>query len=673
MSVEIPLPGPQDRTSLQHILRTRPLPFAVAVTAIIIAFFLRDALQQFISIPAPFLFFYPAVIFAAMYGGFLPGMFATVLSACLASFFWIFPVGSIRIDNTKDLVVVAIFLVTSAVLSLIAGMIHTYHERLHEAEVQLQLALERERISGEMRQKDELLLVAFDQSSIPTGFSDLDFKIRKVNLALCGMLGYGESELVGRSFLELTAPADIPENMDGLKRLVAGDIKSFRMDKRYIRKDGALAWGDVNVVCVRNQNGAPLFFVTHIQDITRRKQAEEQLTELSQRLTYHLQNTPLAVVEFDAERKIVRWGGAAQELFGWQPDEVLGKPVQELQWIHEEDAELVAHIIFECWEKRSARRFCLTRNRHKKGTLFFYEWYYSAMVDDFGALKSVLALGLDVTARKRLEEEMQLLNESLEHKVAEQVEKIHERDRLLLQQNRLAAMGEMVNSIAHQWRQPLNVLGLQMQKIPLFYEGDAKSKEFIQQSVDEAMELVRHMSNTIDDFRNFFRPDKEKVRFSIPGALKQTLNLVQDTFRYNNITVDVQVEGEWWVIGFPNEFCQALLNILENARDVVIERKVANGMVTITAGSKGGKAVITIMDNAGGIAEDVIDHIFEPYFSTKGVQGTGIGLYMTKTIIESNMGGSLAVRNVPLGAEFIITLPEPEPEPPLQADNIVHC
>jgi signal transduction histidine kinase len=235
------------------------------------------------------------------------------------------------------------------------------------------------------------------------------------------------------------------------------------------------------------------------------------------------------------------------------------------------------------------------------------------------------------------------------------LEELREKEQLLVKQSREAALGEMIGNIAHQWRQPLNSLGLLVQRPPLFYELGDLDKEFLEENARKSMQIIQHMSRTIDDFRNFFKPDKEKVRFSVRDEVTKTLSLAEGSLQGQHISIEVVAEGDPVVEGYPNEFSQVLLNILINARDAIAERAIAAPRVVITVSGEGGRAVVTIADNAGGIPEEIIDKVFDPYFTTKGPQqGTGVGLFMSKNIIEKNMGGLLTVRNLEAGAEFRI-------------------
>ena len=267
-------------------------------------------------------------------------------------------------------------------------------------------------------------------------------------------------------------------------------------------------------------------------------------------------------------------------------------------------------------------------------------------------------------SRKKLQlqhEELERTYYELEEETAQRLrtlEELSEKERMLLQQSRLAALGEMISNIAHQWRQPLNELGLIVQELPMMYDQGNFSREYLKQSVAKFMTVLNHTSKTIDDFRNFFKPDKEMVRFDILAVIQQTLSLISESFKHLQIEITVHSTGKQVIYGHPNEFSQVILNILFNARDAFIDRKVTKKSVEITLFKDGNSAVVSIADNAGGVPEAIMDRIFDPYFTTRGPdQGTGIGLYMSKIIIEKNIPGRLTVRNTELGAEFRIEVP----------------
>lgn len=278
-------------------------------------------------------------------------------------------------------------------------------------------------------------------------------------------------------------------------------------------------------------------------------------------------------------------------------------------------------------------------------------------------LEKLVAERTDELEKIRVELEMQnevlqKTYQELEVETADRIramEKLREKDQMMIQQNRMAAMGEMLGNIAHQWRQPLNVLGLKIQQLGLSYEYGEFSKKLLDDNIDKAMEIISHLSQTIDDFRNFSMPDREKSLFSVDQVVARTVSLIEESFKENRIAVDVKTAGGLQINGYPNEYSQVLLNILMNAKDALLERETGDARITVCSWAENGRSVVTITDNAGGINEEIMNNIFDAYFTTKELgKGTGVGLFMSKKIIENNMGGRLSARNVAGGAEFRI-------------------
>ena len=265
------------------------------------------------------------------------------------------------------------------------------------------------------------------------------------------------------------------------------------------------------------------------------------------------------------------------------------------------------------------------------------------------------ALGNLLQERLRREAEQALQEESAERLRA--MEELRQKDQLLLQQSRQAAMGEMLGNIAHQWRQPLNSLGLIVQELPIMFGLGKMNKEYLENNVQKAKQVIFHMSQTIDDFRNFFTPNKAKVSFEIGEVIRKTLSLVENSLLSQRIKTRISIAGESSISGYPNEFSQVLLNILLNARDAFAEKNIAEPQIEIAVATDDVATIITVTDNAGGIPKEVLGRVFEPYFTTKASdKGTGIGLFMAKTIIEKNMNGTLSVSNTREGAAFRIEI-----------------
>ncbi|MBF0317527.1 MAG: response regulator [Nitrospirae bacterium] len=268
--------------------------------------------------------------------------------------------------------------------------------------------------------------------------------------------------------------------------------------------------------------------------------------------------------------------------------------------------------------------------------------------------------------------QLEELNRNLETKVRDEIEKGRKKEHMLIQQSKLAAMGEMMVAISHQWRQPLNVIGLLIQDLEEAYAFGEIDKCYIENMSRESMAQLAFMSNTITDFYNFFKPNKDKVSFDVNQAVEDVISLVHVQLRsmdihIHNAVVSGIATGSSAVAGlvikgYPGEFQQVILNILNNARDAIIKRRqggefatINRGEIDITLRRDPQKAVIKIKDNGPGIPDNIIDRIFEPYFTTRE-DGIGIGLYMSKVIVESHMGGRLYVENSENGAMFTIEL-----------------
>ncbi len=242
---------------------------------------------------------------------------------------------------------------------------------------------------------------------------------------------------------------------------------------------------------------------------------------------------------------------------------------------------------------------------------------------------------------KILEKKFEKYKNEIDAHIKENTKQHH----ILFQQSKMAAMGEMLGNIAHQWRQPLSVIttaatGMKVQK-----EFGTLDDEAINRSVDTITDSALYLSKTIDDFRNFFKRDKTETNFSTNEVIGKVLKLTKSQFKIHEISIIKNIE-EFNLFGLENEFVQALINILNNAKDALIDKE-APKLIFINVLKNDNKAIIKIADNGGGIDEKIIDKVCEPYFTTKHQsQGTGIGLYMTEEIIVKHMHGKFTISNI---------------------------
>ena len=249
------------------------------------------------------------------------------------------------------------------------------------------------------------------------------------------------------------------------------------------------------------------------------------------------------------------------------------------------------------------------------------------------------------------------MNETLQSRVAEEVIKNRKHQEMLFQQSKMASMGEMIGNIAHQWRQPLNALSALNVGLGIRYRAGKLSEYDMLKFKDKSNVLIQKMSDTIDDFRNFFYPDKSIEPFRVDSAIEEAMNFIKGSYRINGIEIINNINTEVEIKNHKNELIQVLLNIFNNSKDAIKEFNTGDGIVTIGAIELKDSIIITIQDNGGGIDQAIIDRVFEPYFTTKFKDdGTGIGLYMSKMIIEESMHGKLTLVNKNNGVLATITL-----------------
>lgn len=235
---------------------------------------------------------------------------------------------------------------------------------------------------------------------------------------------------------------------------------------------------------------------------------------------------------------------------------------------------------------------------------------------------------------------------------------LKEKESLLIEQSRMAAMGEMISMIAHQWRQPLSSIGTAISNLKFRINIKKYDEKTFEKKLDDVEKYLEYMSATIDDFRNFFKRDKEKELVNIQYITSIALDMIQEAFERNNISIvnknDIKIEN---IYLYKNELLQVIINILTNAKDAFINKKDKKNQITIEYKELKKVQKIIISDNAEGIKEEILEKIFDPYFSTKDNQnGTGIGLYMCKTIIEKHFEGKIKASNKNDGACFEITI-----------------
>jgi len=474
------------------------------------------------------------------------------------------------------------------------------------------------------------------------------------------LTGYTHDEIVGKMhFSDMYSKNEAQAFEERARWVFESKEPLVNKEDRFSTKDGKALWVLVNAIPLFSDTGDFLGYRGFVTDITKRKLAEEAQKEAHDRIQKIASRIPGAIYQFklmpDGSSHFPFASAAIYSIYRVTPEEVRYDASKVFDVLHPEDLQGVIDSI-------SLSAKTLKPWRHEYRVKFDdgeVRWLFGNALPQMEEGGAILWHGFidDITERKMMEEELKALNELLDKRVEEEMqarikvekEQAVERE-FLIQKSKLSSMGEMMGAIAHQWRQPLNALNLNIQNLDDDFADGIIDKVFIDEFIAKNKATILFMSKTIDDFRNFFKIDKAKQHFSIYEAIEETLSLQKAQFKNRNIVVDITGE-DVKIEGFRGEFQQVILNIINNAKDAIVEKKITEGKIVIALSS----SYLSIEDNAGGIDEAILDRVFEPYFTTKEQgEGTGIGLYMSKMIIEKNMGGTLRVENGSMGARFYI-------------------
>ncbi|RXJ81244.1 PAS domain-containing sensor histidine kinase [Arcobacter sp. F2176] len=375
---------------------------------------------------------------------------------------------------------------------------------------------------------------------------------------------------------------------------------------------------------------------------------------------------PIFIDSFDTKGHCKLWNKECERVFGWSMEE-LNAQENVFALFHPDPKQ--QEIMIEAFRTRKETQYIDMNPLSKSGEIIPSRWVNVNLSDD-----EIIYIGIDMRAQKEAETkfldaqfQLQELNASLQDRVDTGIKEIQKKEELLLGQSRLAQMGEMLSIIAHQWRQPLSVIGMSafsiQSKIDLekfdFNNEESQKKflQFLQNEMKDIHNYTQYLTGTIEDFTNFFKPNKQKESTTLDIPIDKALNILNTMIKKEDIKILIDNQTSKSINIYANEVMQVILNIIKNDIDNFIEKNIANPQINISIQEDNNKFIITICDNGGGIDERIIEKIFDPYFSTKNEKnGTGLGLYISKIVIENHSAGILSAKNTDIGACFEIVL-----------------
>ncbi|MFK2821968.1 PAS domain S-box protein [Arcobacter sp. YIC-80] len=474
------------------------------------------------------------------------------------------------------------------------------------------------KLSLELKRSKKRYQKLFEANKIPVLVTSLKTgKIIKANKAANKFYGYTSKEFKKLHITDInTLPYE--DLQKDIQKALTDEKECFNFKHKI--KTGKII--DVEVytgpISLKKEN----LIYSIVFDITKRKQALKKL-KLSDTI---YENTKEGIFITDLETRFLSVNKAFEDITGYKEEEVLHKKVKILK--SNKHSKAFYNNLWSSIKSKGSWEGEIT-NRNKKGELF-HQWVtINTVYDENNKPINYISVFTDFT---KLKEQEQLLRE---------------KDKIMFQQSKMASMGEMLKNIAHQWRQPLSVITSSASGLKLKKEFGILSDEDFSEFAEGILKSTNYLSQTIDDFSNYFKNSSDKEIFLVNDVIEKAIQLTDSSLKSYDISIQTQFNDNCEIYGIKNELIQVLLNIINNAKDAYKDKTKNQQIVQIESKKELLNACIIIKDYAGGINENIIDKIFEPYFTTKHQsQGTGIGLYMSKQIIEDRLNGSISVENI---------------------------
>ena len=489
-----------------------------------------------------------------------------------------------------------------------------------------------EYLAAELYKTNLKYIQTFQAAQIGIAHVGLEGSWLDVNEYFCQIIGYSKEELLNFKFQDITYKDD--QNIDSLyiQQLLEDKSDNFHIEKRYICKNNRIIWVNLSVVIIRDNLKNPLYFICIIQDISQIKMLTLELESRKDELENVIRFAPNPIILYSEEGTILMMNNAWQEITGYSMKDIPNMKIWKEKTCKTKTACDTIDIekLFENNSPLNIGEVKVITKDHKELTWIFS---VSPLQNRYNSMRVIVASAMDVTQMQKNEE-------------------------LMLAQSRQAAMGDMIGMIAHQWRQPLSIIGMVANNLKASLAlNQTLSVQEIEKLTTVLDEQTQYLSHTIDDFRTFFKPEKAKETLALCKIYEKLKNMLQKTLENNNISVQFTHDCEIEIETYPNELIQVLLNLINNAKDAIKERQIKKGNIIIDTQSDTKNIIITVKDNAGGIDSSVIANLGEPYVTTKNQNGTGLGIYMSLMIISKHFHGNLTWKNCDEGSCFTITLP----------------
>ncbi|WP_457748465.1 PAS domain S-box protein [Sulfurimonas sp.] len=489
-----------------------------------------------------------------------------------------------------------------------------------------------EKLSQKLYEQEHLYKLTFEEAEIGIAHASLDGKWIDTNEYMSKLLGYTKKEFAAMQVSDVTYDEDKVTDRQMLQQLLRGERNSYNIEKRYVHKNGNIIWVSLAVVILKDELGSPLYLLKIIRDISQFKMLMYRLEIEKNRFQKVIEATPIPIILFNEDGEVL--------LINKNFEQIVGYTIEEIPTINK--------LIKKLFAKSDEKTLSQIKEYYQKPTKF--PKHKQSIMTKSGEQRSGILNAVKLDADN-------ILNKTIYLIAIIDITDMQKKDELMIAQSRQAAMGDMLAMIAHQWRQPLSVISMVANNVQAQIQlQETINPKLLQELIQTLNEQTQYLSHTIDDFRNFFRPDKERELLSLNSIIEKLKNLVQKSLENNAITLRYEDNSNIKICTYQNQLMQVLINIINNAKDAIKEKNVQNAYISIHATSTQKEIILKICDNGGGIDESIKAKLGEPYVSTKAQNGTGLGIYMSKIIASKYLCGRLSWESDEQGSCFYIAI-----------------
>lgn len=486
----------------------------------------------------------------------------------------------------------------------------------------------------------EKLKSALERSPMSVVITDKNGTIEYINPNYTKITGYSKEELINQNPRLVKSGETSQEQYAKMwAEISSGNI--WQSDVKNIAKDGSYFWEDSTIVPSFTPEGEVDGYIAFKLDITEKIRLREKLNaerDKNIELGLILQEVSNEIYIYDKESlKFIYANKSACENVGYTLKEL--KEITPYELRESKDKEIFTEYLKEVDAgKRSDRTFFSSEQKRKDNTTYNVDMSIQKVI--FNGKEAYMSFIIDTTFRELIKQKM--LNQ----------------EEIMITQSRHAAMGEMIGMIAHQWRQPITIIAMEANNLLVDIQLEELNEESVREQSLGILKQTEYLSKTIDDFRNFFRPNKTKEETDIYSVMQEAEGVMGKSLLNSQIKLVISKAELPTVLTYSRELLQVYLNLLKNAKEALVEHRENERKIEVSFSSNGSMLITSVCDNGGGIQKEIMPKIFEPYFSTKDAQtGTGLGLYMSKTIIEKHLKGRIEVNNVQDGVCFAVYIP----------------